>query len=655
MDGAILGELLLVIAIAAAGVALFERLRLPAIAGFLMMGALLGPNGLGLARDPERIRALAELGVVFLLFEIGLELPVDALRRLWRPALVAGGLQMLLTLALVAAGGRALGLDASSALVLGGLVAMSSTALVMRVLRDRDELDAPQGRLCLGILLFQDLCIVPLLLFVPVMAGEVPASAWPVARAIGQAAAALAVVYLAARFAFPWLLARVAALRSRDLFSLLALLLVLGSAEGAHALGLTRAVGAFSAGLVVAASPYAPQLQAEVEPLRGMLLGLFFTSVGMLFDPGAALGAAGPTLAYVGAVVLLKSLVVAAIVVGVLRQGVRLGVLTALTLAQTGEFSFVLAETAAGAGLLAPALHQVFLAGSLLTLLATPFLVAGAPRAADVLGRRADRSLRAARAPRPEPEAAPAVVLVGFGLTGHTVARALRARGIRYVVIEANAKAVEQGLAEGEPIVFGDATRRSILERVHVDRAQLVSIAVSDPIAVRRLVPLVRELAPAARLLVRTRYVAEMDALYALGASLVVAEEFEATIDLLGAVLRSLGVPPNAVQGFTDELRDQGYEALRTPPALLLDPLLAEALDQVGTEWVEVPSGPAQGRSLAELGVRARTGASIVAIRSGAALEANPPAERRLDAGDELLAVGDTGALGRLRALLAGP
>lgn len=651
MDGAILGELLLVIAIAAGGVALFERLRLPAIAGFLIMGALLGPSGFGLTRDPERIRALAELGVVFLLFEIGLELPLDALRRLWRPAVLAGGLQILLTVALVAAGGRALGLDARSALVLGGLVAMSSTALVMRVLRDRGELDAPHGRLCLGILLFQDLCIVPMLLFVPVLTGEVAAGAGPIAWAAGQAAAALAVLYLAARFAFPWLLARVAALRSRDLFSLLAFLLVLGSAEGAHALGLTRAVGAFSAGLVVAASPYAHQVQAEVEPLRGMLLGIFFTSVGMLFDPGAALAAAGPTLAYVGAVVVLKSAVVAAIVVAVLRQGLRLGVLTALTLAQTGEFSFVLAEVAARAGLLAPALHQVFLAGSLLTLLATPFLVAVAPRAADALARRADR---APPAPRREPETAPAVVLVGFGLTGRTVARALRARGIPYAVIEANANAVEQGRAKGEPIVFGDATRRSILERVHVGRAQLVSIAVSDPIAVRRIVPLVRSLAPAARVVVRTRYVAEMDALYELGASLVVAEEFEATIDLLGAVLRSLGVPPHAVQGFTDELREQGYEALRTPPALLLDPLLAEALDQVGTDWVEVPSGPAQGRTLAELGVRARTGASVVAVRRDAALEANPPAERRLEAGDELLAVGDAAALDRLRALLAG-
>lgn len=645
------GELLLVIAIAAAGVALFERLRLPAIAGFLVMGALLGPSGVGITRDPERIRTLAELGVVFLLFEIGLELPVEALRRLWRPALVAGGLQMTLTVATVAAAAGLLGLAAREAAVLGSLVAMSSTALVMRTLRDRGELDAPHGRLCLGILLFQDLCIVPMLLFVPILDGAVAAAPGPIALALGKAGLALVVVYLAARFAFPWLLARVAELRSRDLFSLLAFLLVLGSAEAAHALGLTRAVGAFSAGLVVAASPYAYQVQTEIEPLRGVLLGIFFTSVGMLFDPLAALAAGGATLAYVGAVVLLKSAVVLAIVVGVLRQGVRLGVLAALALAQTGEFSFVLAEVASQAGLLAAELRQVFLAGSLLTLLATPFLMAAAPRVADALGRRADRT---PRPPASAPAEAPGVILIGFGLTGRTVARALRACGIRYAVVEANATAVAAGRRAGEPIVFGDATRRSILRHVGADRARLISVAVSDPVAVRRIVPEVRALAPAARVVVRTRYVAEMDALYELGASLVVAEEFEATIDLLGAVLRSLGVAGGAVQRFADELREQGYEALRTPPALLLDPLLAEVLDAVGTEWLEVPSGPAAGRSLAELGVRARTGASVVAVRAGAEVLANPSPDRPLAAGEELLVVGDPEAVERLRRLLAG-
>ena len=644
----VLRELLLVIAIAAAGVALFERLRLPGIAGFLVMGALLGPGGLGLARDPERIRGLAELGVVFLLFEIGLELPIDALRRLWRSALVAGGLQMVLTIAAVAGAASALGLTTPSALALGGLVAMSSTALVMRLLADRGETDAPHGRLAISILLFQDLCIVPMLLGVPILTGAVPASLGPVVLALGKTAFALALLFFAARFALPWLLARVAHLRSPDLFSLLAFVLVLGSAVAAEALGLTLAVGAFSAGLVLASSPYAHQVLAEIVPLRGLLLGIFFTAVGMLFDPLTAL-AAGPTLGlYVGAVMLVKASLVLGIVTLVLRGSVRVGVLTALALAQTGEFSFVLAGEAARAGILEPALLQVFIAGSIVTLVATPFLVSAAPRLAHALAHRADRPApEADRAPTPRP----AALLVGFGLTGRTVARALRACGISYLVIEANGRAVAAGRAAGEPIVFGDATRPPLLERVRVREARLVAVAISDPVATRRITALVRRLAPEAFLVARTRYVAEMDALYGLGASLVVAEEFEATLDLMGAVLRSLGIPSASVQRFAEELRGEGYEALRMPPALLLDPWLEEVLREVATQWVEVPDAAA-GRSIAELAVRARTGASIVALHRGDETRVNPSPDDRLAAGDRLLVVADAEALARLRALL---
>jgi CPA2 family monovalent cation:H+ antiporter-2 len=645
-----LRELLLVIAIAAAGAALFERLRLPTIACFLAMGALLGPGGLAVARDPERIRTLAELGVVFLLFEIGLELPLDALRRLWRAAVAAGGLQMALTIGVVGAVASALGLRTPEAILLGGLVAMSSTALAMRLLADRGELDAPHGRLAVGILLFQDLCIVPLLLVVPILAGVVPASLAPVALVLGKAALAVALLFFAARLALPWVLARVAQLRSPDLFSLLAFLLVLGSAVAAEAMGLTLAVGAFSAGLVLASSPYAHQVLAEIVPLRGVLLGIFFTAVGMLFDPLAALRA-GPALAlYVAAVVLLKAALVCGIVAFALRQGVRVGAMTALALAQTGEFSFVLAAEASRAGLLDPALLQVFIAGSIATLVATPFLVAAAPRLADALARRADHL-----APRAAlvPTVAPAVVLIGFGLTGRTLARALRACGIPYAAIEANGRAVAAGRAAGEPIVFGDAARRTILERVQVQRARLVAIAVSDPVATRRIVTLARTLAPEARVVARTRYVAEMDALYARGASLVVAEEFEATLDMLGAVLRSVGVPGEAVERFASELREEGYEPLRMPPALLLDPWLGEILREVATQWVDVPEGGAAGRSIAELGVRSRTGASIVAVRRGDATAVNPAPEHRIAAGDRLLVVGDAAALTRLRELLA--
>ncbi|HVH06204.1 MAG TPA: cation:proton antiporter, partial [Myxococcota bacterium] len=266
MESSFLGELLLVIALAALGVALFERLRLPAVAGFLAIGAIVGPGGLGLVADPERVRAIAELGVVFLLFEIGLELPIDRVQRLWRVSFAAGGLQVAVTLALVAGAAVWLGTPWRSALVIGALVAMSSTALVLGLLSERGEIDAPHGQLALGILLFQDLCIVPFLLAVPILAAGEAASAGRIAFEIGRAAGALLLLAVVARFAVPRLLERAARVPSRDLFPLLALLLVVGSAVLAEQIGLTLAVGAFIGGMVASASPYAHQLFAEVLP-----------------------------------------------------------------------------------------------------------------------------------------------------------------------------------------------------------------------------------------------------------------------------------------------------------------------------------------------------------------------------------------------------
>jgi CPA2 family monovalent cation:H+ antiporter-2 len=570
-------ELLLLIAVATVGAAAFERLRLPTIVSFLLMGALIGPGGLGLVADTERVRSLAELGVVFLLFEVGMELPLDRVRGLWRSALLGGGLQVLATVAVGAAVGRVLlGRPSGSALVMGALVAMSSTALVMRLLAERDELDAPHGQTAVGILLFQDLCIVPFLLLVPLLAAGTAtpgALALDLARGVG----ALAVLAALARFALPPLLDRMARLRSRELFTMLAVLVVMGSALVAEAIGLTLAVGAFVGGLVLAASPWAHQLFAEVLPLRGLLLGIFFTAVGMLFDP-AALASPLPVLGYVAGVIGLKTALVMAIGVLVLRQGARHAWLTGVALAQTGEFSFVLAAEAGRAGLIDAEIQAAFVSGSIATLAATPFLLAVAPRVAGWAARGGE----APGAPPREGEPAGHVLLVGLGFAGLTLARVLRARGIPYTAIEANANTVRAALARGEPVVWGDATRRALLEHAGVRRARLVAVAISEPLATRDVVSLVRELAPGVPIVGRTRFVRDADRLSAAGATRVVAEEFESTLALLDESLEECGVSRDAVARFTAVLRDEGYELLRVPPGAILDPWLAELLEEPG-------------------------------------------------------------------------
>jgi len=646
-----LEELLVILAVATAGGYAFERLRLPPIAGFVVVGALVGPGGLGWIDDPARVRAVAELGVVFLLFEIGLELPLDRLRRMWRPALTAGGMQVAITLCVVAAIAAVLGVALRSAAVLGALVAMSSTALVMRVLSQRGEIDAPHGQLAIGILLFQDLCVVPFLLAVRVLAAEAGTSWLQIALAGLRAIAALALFAAVARFALPALLERAARVRSRELFTMVAFLTVMGSAAVAEQIGLTLAVGAFMGGLLLSLSPYAHQLYAEVVPLRGVLLGIFFTAVGMLFDPASAAQQWPAVLAYAAGVVVLKAGLVAGIVVGALGMGPRLGILTGLSLAQTGEFSFVLAAVAGAAGLLDADLQQVFVAGSLATLVATPFLVAAAPWiASQVAGRIA--AWREPDEPPAKPAPANHVLVVGFGMAGQTIARVLRSRGIPYAGLDANAGIVRAAVARGEPVVYGDAARRTILARLGVREARMVVVAITDPIATREVVALARSLAPRVPILARIHFVLDVDALAQAGATTVVVEELESTLELVGAMLRQFGVPEESVARFAAELREEGYVFLRAPETIL-DPWLADLLEGIASEWVEVPDTFAREATLAELAVREKTGASVVAVQRGAAANVSPSASFAVRAGDRLLTVGGPAAIERLRRLLA--
>ena len=651
-EPALLFELILLLALTAAGLALFERLKLPSIAGFLVVGALAGPGVLGFVSDPDRVRVLAEIGVVFLLFEIGLELPLERLRELGRSAWVAGGAQVLITGAAVVSGSILLGLPPAGAWVLGGIVCMSSTALAMRMLADEGQLDSPQGQIALAVLIFQDLSLVPFLLAIPFLAEGSSTSASEFGFSFLRTVLALGGVLFIVRFAVPRILNRVAETRSPDLFSLLALLIVLGSAFLAEEVGLSLAVGAFLAGVAASASPYAHQLFSEVVPLRGIALGLFFTAVGMLFEPLAAIEFAPMIGLYLLATLVLKTGIVAAASVFGLGQSLRVGLLAGLFLAQTGEFSFVLAESAVRAGLLSPSLYQVVLAGSILSLLASPFVM----RAAPSLAQKASQWFED-EAPSPLPDESPShlddrVVIIGYGPAGQTLTRLLRSLEVPYVVLESNASAVRLARQHDENVLLGDATRPTLLRRLAVSQARLVVVVISDPIATRSIVSRIRLVAPKTTVLARTRYVAEVDLLEARGASHVVAEEFEGSIELVARALEIFDTPSGAIARFTQALRDEGYEAIRSPAALPMDPWLLEVLDEVGTEWIECPPGLTRGQTLGQLAIRARTGCSILGVERDGLTHTNPDADFSLQPGDRLLALGNPENLKELVHLL---
>lgn len=645
-----LTQLVGLIAIAAVGAWIFERLRLPAVAGYLVMGALVGPGGLGLIGSEDSIRTLAEFGVVFLLFEIGLELPLERLRRLLRVGLITGALQVLLTLGIVALAAIGLEVPWRTALVLGALVAMSSTAVVIGQLADRGEIDAPHGQVALGVLLFQDLCIVPFLLAVPLLAAQGEIGALDIAGASGRALLAAGLLYLVARFVIPRLLAGAARLRSRDVFSLVALLVVVGAALAAESIGLTLAVGAFMAGLAANASPYGAQLFAEVLPLRGILLGMFFTAVGMLLDVRAAAAAPGALALFVAAAIGAKMLIVTGVLRFVMQQGTAISIRAGMALAQTGEFSFVLAAAAAAAGLLDPSLQQVFIGGSVISLIATPFLVRTSPQVAEKLSREVGANEEASSGEALRDHA----LLIGYGLAGRNIARVLRSLGVRVIGIEANARSVAEAVRRGEDVVYGDATRPGLLRRYGAAEARVVVVAITDPIATRQVVERMRIIGGSAKVFARTRYVLDIDALESSGAHHVVAEELEGAIDLLSHVLRTFGVPSGAVTSFSEELRDEGYALLQSPSALQLDPWLVELLDQVTTDWLDLTM-EAAAASLRDLDLRAQTGASVLAVERAGGTTPNPGPDFTLEVGDRVLVFGGPAALSRARDLFEAP
>ena len=458
-----LPDILILFALAVAVVLLFHKLRLPSIVGFLVTGVIAGPHGLALIGDVHRVEALAEIGVVLLLFTVGLEFSINQLVRLRSFLLSAGALQVGLTIAVAAALIRLLGLAWPVAVFGGMLLSLSSTAIVLRLLSDEGEIDAPSSQATLGILVFQDLCIVPMMLLLPVLGGET-AGIGALARDLALAAAFIALAFVISRFLLPRLLQAVVATRKREVFILTVFLFCLAAAWASSLIGLSLALGAFIAGLVVSESPYAHQALSEVLPLREVFNSLFFISIGMLFD--VRFVATEPL--YIAGLILAAILLKITITGGVtILVGLppRIAIVAAFTLAQVGEFSFVLGEAGRQHHLLAAPWDQRFIAASVGTMALTPLLIAIAPSAAAFIERILPARWRAGRSgPGVIPAARPPheghVIIIGYGLNGRNLARVLEREQIPYVVVEMNPQTVRAERARGRPIIYGGCHAR---------------------------------------------------------------------------------------------------------------------------------------------------------------------------------------------------
>ncbi|NGZ01546.1 MAG: sodium:proton exchanger [Nitrospira sp. WS238] len=648
-DYGVLGNLLLIYTVSIAVVFLFHQFHLPSIAGFLVAGALIGPHGLNLISDIETVQVLAEIGIVLLLFTIGIEFSLKHLVSLRRLLLIAAPIQVggVITIALV--GGFLAGLPAPQAIFWGFLLSLSSTAIVLKALAASGDSDSPHGRATIGILVFQDLAVVPMILLTPILASPSDGALGSVLFTLGKSILVVGCIVAGAWFAVPRLLEHIVRSRSRELFLLTVIVMCLGIAWLTSLGGLSLALGAFIAGLVISESEYSHQAIAEVLPFRDSFNSLFFVSIGILMDWRILLEYPMVVIGLLIFVLLVK-FVTGAVAVLAVSMPPRSAVMTGIALAQVGEFSFILAQVGQDDKLLSGAPYQIFLAVSVCSMIITPFLMQVSPH----LSRRVE-AIQRLRHWFPGQTTAHVletegqhlrikdhVIIVGYGLNGRNLARVLGETEVPYIALDLDGDTVRREAAHGLPLYYGDATNPNVLRHVKVEEARVLVIAISDPFMARRTVQVARSLNSKIHIVVRTRYLRELEELHQLGADDVVPEEFETSIEIFALVLRTYNMPQDFVTRKAEQVRREGYALLRRSELPeLAHHLRGGTLADVEVETCRIEEqSPAAGKTILQLALRLKTGASIIALTRGGVTESNPSEKTKLLVGDIVVLLG---------------
>lgn len=642
MDIPILPDLVSIFCLSIGVLLVCHRVRIPPIVGFLLTGVLCGPTALGLVNDIHAVEILAEIGVVFLLFTIGMELSAEELARLRKLVFVGGAVQVVLTVAAFTGLALLFGHTPEEGVMFGCLAALSSTAIVLSRLQQKAQSESPQGRLTLAVLIFQDIAIVPMMLAIPLLAGKTEADAWSLALSAGRTVMILGGGWLLAKYAVPRIMEQVLHTRSRELMLMTVLGLCLAVAFGTSYLGLSLALGAFLAGLLLAGSEYSLNALEGVLPFKNVFTSLFFISVGMLLDVSFFIEHVGTIVTFAAGLILFKILLA---VPASLSMGypLRVALLTAMNLAQIGEFSFVLARSAVSNGLLDEVGYQTFLAASILTMMLTPFIMDAAPHVSSALSRRLHRGVsdESEELAADDTSMKEHLIIVGFGVGGKHLARTAKETGIPYVILEMNPDTVGR-FRTSEPIHSGDASRPMVLEHYGIRSARVLAVVISDPTAVRAITVLARKLNPKVHIVVRTRFLGEVQALRQLGANDVIPEDFETSIEIFTRVLGHYLVPRQTIERYVNSIRTEIYDmarqlsvrgiGLKQTSELMANDLLT-GLEVVACKVEE--GAEITGKRLLETSMRKIHGVTVVGIRRKGEIIPSP-------GGDEFLHVGDT-------------
>jgi CPA2 family monovalent cation:H+ antiporter-2 len=642
MAGDILSQILILLAGSVAVLSLVRRFALPPILGYLVVGMILGPHALGLASDADAVQLLAEIGVVFLVFTLGLEFSLARMVAMKAEVLGLGGLQMLVTTAVFGGAAWAFGIEPAVAVVIGGALAMSSTAIVVRQLGEQLEINRTHARLAVGVLLFQDLAFAPLLALATSLnaAADVLSPAWLLGM-VGRAVIALLLVLVLGRWLLRPLFHEIARHRSSETFTLTVLFVALSSAWATHALGLSMALGAFLAGMLLSETEFRHQTEAVIKPFENILLGLFFVSVGMLLDLRLLLAQLPLVLLLLATLLVVKALIILLIArrfVPNTRKALRAGIVICMG----GEFGFALLTLLLRGHMVDPGLVQALLTTVALSMLIGPLLVRYNGRIADFLLRQrtvAPTEVALETAATRQLAQREHVIICGFGRVGQNLARVLEKRGFEYIALDLDPFRVRDARQAGDPVVYGDASEPEVLQALGLDHASVVVVSFDSAGTALEVVRTVRRLRNEVPVLVRTEDDSRLDALQAAGATEVVPEIFETSLSLVSHVLLFLKVPAPEVLEVTEDIRHDRYAILRSvfrrhDPRSLDDG--DHALRQQLRTVVLPPGAVAVGRTIGELGMDSGK-VVVTALRRDGIVGRDPDAKTLLREGDVLV------------------
>ncbi|WP_226742904.1 monovalent cation:proton antiporter family protein [Polaribacter gangjinensis] len=599
-----------------------QRLKLPSIIGFLITGVLIGPYGFSLVKAVEEVEILSEIGVILLLFVIGMELSIKQLISIKKTVFIGGFFQVGITVLVAAFVYYYLGNSWNEAVFVGFLFSLSSTAIVLKTLQDRQEISSAHARNALAILIFQDIIVVPMMLITPLMAGE-SSNIWlSISSLVIKTLVVLIITFVSARYIVPKLMHAVAKTNSKELFLLVTITLCFAVAFLTSEAGLSLALGAFIAGLIVSESEYSHQATSIILPFRELFTSFFFVSVGMLLDLSFFIKHIWVILSLVFVVFIVKS-IIASLAVAILKYPPRTIILTGLSLFQVGEFAFILSKVGIDNQLLDVETNQYFLSISIVSMLLTPFVIIYSDAIANKLVGVSEKLGIQSNLLNVNNDEITIhenfenhLIIIGYGVNGSNLAKAATTSNIPFIVIEFDAEIVKRERAKGLPIIFGDATHDHILETVHIQNARAAVIAISDNQATKQVVKNIRKHSDSLYLVVRTRFVKEISELFALGADEVIPEEFETSVQIFTHVLHNFLVPEDDIDQIVEKVRADNYQLfkgeLKKPTTFKPNNLVDFNITCVS---MSADSNQFLGKPLKELNLRVEFGINILGIK----------------------------------------